>query len=113
MNLSDLAQRFGGFEATRDWAKMLSVGEQQRLAFARALLIRPRFLMLDEATSALDADNEAILYRALAGHAMTPVSVSHHPALLPFHRHVLALTGDGGWTIQDAASWRFGADAPG
>ncbi|MGE0313249.1 MAG: ABC transporter ATP-binding protein/permease [Lautropia sp.] len=107
VNLSGLAGRFGGFDAVRDWGKVLSVGEQQRLAFARALLIRPRFLMLDEATSALDAANETILYQALAGQGMTPVSVSHHPALLAFHRRVLELTGEGGWLIQDAASWRL------
>ena len=107
VNLADLSERFGGFDMVRDWGKVLSVGEQQRLAFARALLIRPRYLMLDEATSALDADNEEILYRALAGQGMTPVSVSHHPALLPFHAQVLVLAGEGKWSIHDAASWRF------
>ncbi len=107
VNLAELSRRSGGLDTVRDWSKVLSVGEQQRLAFARALLIRPRYLMLDEASSALDADNEQMLYRAMVGDAMTPVSVSHHPALLPFHSRVLELTGRGNWAVHDAGSWRF------
>lgn len=109
VNLPQLIDQVGGLDAEREWGKMLSVGERQRLAFARALLIRPRYLMLDEATSALDAANEVSLYQALAGQGITPVSVSHHPALLSFHTRVLELTGDGGWRIHDASSWRFDA----
>ncbi len=44
VNLPDLAQRFGGLQAELDWGKVLSAGEQQRLAFARALLAKPRYL---------------------------------------------------------------------
>ena len=66
VNLPDLAERFGGLDAQLDWGKVLSIGEQQRLAFARVLLCRPRYVMLDEATSALDVGNEEILYRELA-----------------------------------------------
>ena len=107
VNLPDMGIRFGGLDAERDWSKVLSVGEQQRLAFARILLNRPRYVMLDEATSALDAQNEAILYRQLATEAITPVSVSHHPSLLPFHAKVLELTGGGDWRMHAAADYRF------
>ena len=58
VRLPDLADRFGGLEVEMDWQKVLSIGEQQRLAFARLLLTRPRFAILDEATSALDIANE-------------------------------------------------------
>lgn len=99
VNLPDLAQRFGGLQAELDWGKVLSAGEQQRLAFARALLAKPRYLLLDEATSALDGANEALLYGQLAGLSITPISVSHHEAVAAFHTQVLELTGEGGWRL--------------
>lgn len=97
VNLPDLATRFGGFAADLDWAKVLSVGEQQRVAFARVLLIEPRYAILDEATSALDADNEDSLYQLLAESATTLISVGHRPTILKYHPQVLELTGDGEW----------------
>ena len=108
VNLPLLADRFGGLGAEADWARVLSVGEQQRLAFARALLAKPRYLLLDESTSALDAANEAKLYEQLAGLAITPISVSHHASLLRHHAQVLELPGDGGWVLQPAQGyvWR-------
>ena len=107
VNLPDLAERFGGLDAQLDWGKVLSIGEQQRLAFARVLLCRPRYVMLDEATSALDIGNEEILYRELAATSTTPVSVSHHATLLKFHRQVLELTGNGNWRLHRADDYRF------
>lgn len=107
VNLGDLAARFGGLDAELDWAKVLSVGEQQRLAFARVLLAEPRYAMLDEATSALDVANEAGLYGQLAQSSITPVSVSHRPGLLEYHSDVLELDGRGGWQLHPARSYRF------
>ena len=107
MNLPTLAERFGGLSAHLDWAKVLSVGEQQRLAFARALLAKPRYLLLDEATSALDAANEALLYGQLTGLSITPVSVSHHQSVLGYHHQVLELTGDGRWALHAAGHYRW------
>lgn len=102
VRLPHLAEMVGGLDAERDWAKMLSMGEQQRLAFVRVLLARPRYVILDEATSALDQANEERLYALLAGIASTPISVTHHPALLRYHGQMLTLTGEGGWTLQSA-----------
>jgi putative ATP-binding cassette transporter len=105
--LPDLAERVGGLDAERDWGKWLSVGEQQRVAFARALVHHPRYLVLDEATSALDALNETTLYRLLAPRSITPVSVTHRPALLAWHALVLELDGQGGWRLQPAAGYAW------
>jgi putative ATP-binding cassette transporter len=63
--------------------------------------------MVDEASSALDAANEARLYAQLAGIGSTPVSISHRPAILPFHQQVLELPGDGSWRVVPAAGYRF------
>jgi putative ATP-binding cassette transporter len=99
VNLPTLAQRSGGLSTELDWARVLSVGEQQRLAFARALIARPRYLLLDESTSALDAANEEQLYAQLAGLSITPISVSHHQSIAKHHDHTLALRGDGSWLV--------------
>lgn len=108
VNLPDLAQRFGGLDAEMDWEKVLSIGEQQRLAFARVLRIQPRFAILDEATSALDATNESHLYRQLQHTSTTLVSVGHRPTILQYHQQVLELTGDGQWRVHRAADYHFG-----
>jgi putative ATP-binding cassette transporter len=73
------------------WQRLLSPGEQQRLAFARALLYAPQWLYLDEATSAMDEEDEAALYQALIDKlpGLSIVSVGHRSSLKRFHpRHV-------------------------
>ena len=107
VNLPDLVERSGGFDAEVDWEKVLSVGERQRLAFARILLNRPRYVLLDEATSSLDRQNEAALYELLASMSTTVVSVSHHPSLVKYHSHVLELSGDGCWRLCAAGEFHF------
>lgn len=75
------------------WAQRLSIGEQQRLAFARVLLVRPEIVFLDEATSALDEAAEMALYRMLREASWRPtiVSVGHHGTLRRFHDTVVDL----------------------
>ncbi len=74
-----------------DWSHVLSVGEQQRLAFARAHLQQPMWLFLDEATSALDEETEAAMYSLLAERLpqTTVVSVGHRSTLNKYHELVL------------------------
>ncbi|MGY2216335.1 ABC transporter ATP-binding protein/permease [Pseudomonas sp. P7758] len=84
----------------RDWAQTLSLGEQQRCAFVRALLARPAVLFLDESSAAMDAANEACCYQLLK--EMLPetilISVGHHASLERFHGHVLELQNEVEWT---------------
>ena len=76
-----------------DWSHMLSIGEQQRLAFVRVHVQKPRWLFLDEATSALDEETEAEMYELLAEKlpGTTVVSVGHRSTLDRFHRRILRL----------------------
>ncbi|MFT4241320.1 MAG: ABC transporter ATP-binding protein/permease [Acidovorax sp.] len=107
VHLPSLAERVGGLDATHDWEKLLSTGEQQRLAFARVLAHAPRIVVLDEATSALDSANEAALYQRLRDSGTTLVSIAHRPAVLRHHTHVLALAGDGSWRLCAAGDFQF------
>ena len=107
VQLPGLAASVGGLDAVEDWEKRLSMGEQQRLAFARLLVHRPRVAILDEATSALDTRNEAALYQRLVDEGTTLVSIAHRPGVLRFHSQVLRLKGDGAWELVKAADFRF------
>jgi putative ATP-binding cassette transporter len=84
-----------------DWAKVLSPGEQQRIAFARVLLAKPKVVFLDESTSALDEGQEFALYRALRSQLpdCIMVSVSHRPSLEQHHDRRLELLGGGEWRL--------------
>ncbi|HVJ51391.1 MAG TPA: ABC transporter ATP-binding protein/permease [Aliidongia sp.] len=87
----------GRLDENGHWSQMLSTGEQQRLAVARALLLKPDWLFLDEATSAMDEVQEAILYRTLARTLpeTTIVSIGHRPSLAVFHQRVMTLEREG------------------
>jgi vitamin B12/bleomycin/antimicrobial peptide transport system ATP-binding/permease protein len=101
VGLPQLAQRL---EEEAHWNRMLSLGEQQRLGFARALLHAPQFLFLDEATASLDEASEAKLYELLREKlpATTIVSIGHRSTLGAFHeRSVVLAPGDDGFALQD------------
>lgn len=85
------------------WNRMLSLGEQQRLGLARALLHRPQYLFLDEATASLDEPSEARLYRLLQERLpmTTIVSIGHRSTLRDFHERTVELVHEGdGFTLQ-------------
>jgi vitamin B12/bleomycin/antimicrobial peptide transport system ATP-binding/permease protein len=89
------------------WALALSPGEQQRIAFARALVQKPAWLFLDEATSALDEESEVRLYTLLRQRlpGVTVVSVGHRSTLRPFHARNLVVTAHptGAATVEETA----------
>ncbi|MEL6603235.1 MAG: ABC transporter ATP-binding protein/permease [Cyanobacteria bacterium J06614_10] len=100
VNLADIAERFGGFDAEEDWGDVLSLGEQQRLSFARILVHKPAYTILDEASSALDQENEAQLYQHLAAADIAYISVGHRPSLKTYHHSLLKLAEDHSWILQ-------------
>ena len=101
VNLANLVERSGGFDVEKDWEETLSLGEQQRLAFARILLNKPSYVVLDEATSALDISNESILYRYLLDTDTTFISVGHRPSLIKYHRWILEMQPGEKWKLQE------------
>ncbi|NDG03271.1 MAG: ABC transporter ATP-binding protein/permease, partial [Synechococcaceae bacterium WBB_34_004] len=107
VNLAGMVKRYPNLGIQQDWPRLLSLGEQQRLAFARLLLNSPQFAVLDEATSALDVATEKRLYGLLAQREMAFISVGHRPTLSAFHNTVLQLDGRGGWSLIPAASYVF------
>lgn len=107
VNLEGLPERLGGMEIVKDWPSVLSLGEQQRLAFARILLSQPKYVMLDEATSALDVKNERQLYELLRSLDLVYISVGHRPSLLDYHQIVLELGTPEGWRLWSSEEYRF------
>ncbi len=104
VNLPDLERQHGGFNTEQNWAQVLSLGEQQRLIFARLLLNKPRYAILDEATSALDAQNEKQLYQQLQNSGMTFLSVGHRESLSDYHQSILDFTTDRTWSLNTSES---------
>jgi vitamin B12/bleomycin/antimicrobial peptide transport system ATP-binding/permease protein len=94
VGLPALAQRL---DEEAHWNRMLSLGEQQRLGIARAILHAPDYLFLDEATASLDEPAEAALYRLLAQRLKDTaiISIGHRSTLTAFHQRGLTLVRDG------------------
>jgi len=103
VDLAELPHRAGhgnaiqGLDQIMDWSNILSLGEQQRLAFGRILVHRPKYVIMDESTSAMDMASEQRMYELLRrtaaseGEAISYISVGHRPSLVAFHQMKLTL----------------------
>lgn len=101
-----LAHLVPRLDEVADWSRILSLGEQQRLAFGRVLLTRPVAVFMDEASSALDEGLEYAMYRLLRERlpASIMVSVGHRSTLLAHHTQRLEICGDGSWLLTAVAT---------
>ena len=116
VDLPHLASRAGdgdlhrGLNAVLDWSNTLSLGEQQRLAFGRLIVNRPRLVVMDESTSALDVVAEKKMYTLLqeisgeSDEGLTYVSVGHRPTLLAYHNLKLLLRDGAGCVTEIPAN---------
>jgi vitamin B12/bleomycin/antimicrobial peptide transport system ATP-binding/permease protein len=113
VNLSDIFDRVeGDLDKVVDWGNVLSLGEQQRVAFARLFLRKPKFAFLDEATSALDEANQQDLYQLIKKSGISFISVGHRTTLVQFHDRVLILNSSGSWSIKNSAELELDSSAP-
>ena len=101
MNDCKLCCFVNSLDTIGNWSLVLSLGEQQRVAFARALLQRPEWLFLDEATSALDEPTEQLMYGLLKERLKSSaiISVGHRSTLFGYHKTKLNLERDGRWRL--------------
>ncbi|XP_061350189.1 ABC transporter D family member 2, chloroplastic isoform X2 [Gastrolobium bilobum] len=91
VRLGYLLGRFS-LDSTHEWSSVLSLGEQQRLAFARLLISKPQLALLDESTSALDEANEVHLYEKIGVAGITYISIGHRSTLRDYHNRVLRIS---------------------
>lgn len=97
-----------GLDTMADWSLVLSLGEQQRIGFARLFVHEPRAAILDESTSGLDVETEAELYSRLRARGIGVISVGHRPSLRNYHDKILTLEG-----AKNPEHWHVGQSRPG
>lgn len=98
VNIDFLVER-EGWDEVRNWDDILSLGEQQRLSFARLFYHKPKYAVLDECTSAISVDMEQRLYDYCREDGITCITISLRPALKPYHDVELSFDGEGGFVI--------------
>ncbi len=99
--LIDLFNRTESFDEVLEWNNVLSLGEQQRIAFARCFHMMPSVAILDESTSALDPENEDLLYQTLRSLKIHFVSVGHRSQLKAFHDQLVVFDGQGRFALSN------------
>ncbi|KAI9220540.1 adrenoleukodystrophy protein [Blastocladiella britannica] len=99
VQLENLADREGGWDAVKDWSSSLAGGDKQRVAMSRLFYHRPHFAILDECTSAVSMDIERIMYTHAAVLGITMLTVAHRPSLWKYHNMILQFDGMGGYVF--------------
>ena len=80
------------------WEDVLSMGEQQRLSFARVVYAQPRLVVMDEATSTLDLQNEALCMQRILDEEISILTIAHRPSVVRYHQLMLTMESDGTFT---------------
>ncbi|MBP6740093.1 MAG: ATP-binding cassette domain-containing protein, partial [Leptospiraceae bacterium] len=100
IGLETLPDRINNLDRVMDFSHILSLGEQQRVAFGRLILSGKKIAILDEATSALDSDNEDKMYSLLKSSGIQFISVGHRDSLRKFHTSELHIENKNKWSIK-------------
>lgn len=101
VDIGNIVEREGGWEAVREWRDALSGGDKQRIAMARLFYHRPKYAILDECTSAVTLEIEKAMYDHATNLGITLMTVSHRPSLWKYHKLVLQYDGQGGYVFTE------------
>lgn len=114
LNLDSVLSRAGGLDVEQDWASMLSLDEEQLLAFTRLVLAGPQFAFLDRVCTALRPEQVQKIQRTLSEHSITYVTIGEPDDLLEHYDAVLEIGSDGSWTWKwiEAGKIIDGTDQP-
>lgn len=106
LDLEETVDRLGGFDVERDWDDLLSLGELQRFALARVLVVAPDFAVLDRVEATLEPERMRDILGMLDGAGITYVTIGRADSDLPHYDMVLELSGSGPWNLQPARTLR-------
>lgn len=112
LELEESVARIGGLDVERDWDDIFSLGELQRFAIARVLLIAPDFVVLDRIETTLEAERMHGVLGMFDGAGITYVTIGRGDSDLPHYDMVLELSGNGPWTLRSARPAQALQEAP-
>ncbi|KAF8746273.1 hypothetical protein AX14_000068 [Amanita brunnescens Koide BX004] len=99
VQMDNVIEREGGWDAVREWRETLSGGDQQKIAWARLFYHHPKYAVLDEATSLVPTDMEGMMMDHATHLGITLLTVSHRPSLWKYHALILHYDGQGGYVF--------------
>jgi ATP-binding cassette subfamily D (ALD) long-chain fatty acid import protein len=99
VQMDNVVEREGGWDAAREWRDALSGGDKQKIAWARLFYHRPKYAILDEATSLVPPEMEGSMMEHATGLGVTLLTVSHRPSLWKYHSMILHYDGQGGYVF--------------